>query len=175
MLEHIVQCHFEVLLASLAGRDCDAIKNRFWPGIVKIRIQLHRYSLVVVRPTRLVEVWRTGIIPAGIDVRKSFNYGLVVSRNCLLILRIEFGAAIEIDLDQSDREQLHQLACIVLVGTDIQYRIGLLITQHAEVNTHCRMQGHYVHKVAIVAERIERQLIVIIADGIRSQGEPADL
>ena len=46
---------------------------------------------------------------------------------------VGLDAAIEVELDQTDREELHQLARIVLVRADVACGVGLLIAEHQQV------------------------------------------
>ena len=67
-----------------------------------------------------------------------------------------FGVPSGLSSHEPDREQLHQLARVVLVGTDVARGVGLLVAEHRQVHAHRRMQRHVLHQLAEVAEGVAR-------------------
>ena len=63
-------------------------------------------------------------------------------------------------MHQADREQLHHFARVVLVGTDVARRVGLLVLDVAEIDAHRRMQGHVFDQRAVVAEGVAAEHVV---------------
>ena len=64
---------------------------------------------------------------------------------------------------QADREQLHQLARVVLIG-DLGHaadRARLRAVQHVQVRAHPRREGHVLHHGVEVAERIVQQSVLV--------------
>ena len=64
------------------------------------------------------------------------------------------GVPSAIELDEADREELHELARVVLVGPDVARRVRLLIAEHREVHAHHRMQRHVLDQRAEIAEGV---------------------
>ena len=70
-------------------------------------------------------------------------------------------AAIGVELIQTDREQLHHLARVVLVGHAARRGVLLLVVQVREVHAHHRMQRDVLQQVAEVAECAARERVQV--------------
>ena len=92
-----------------------------------------------------------------------------------LVIGIKPLGAVKIELNQSYREQLHQLACIVFVRANIEVRIRLLIAEHTQVDTHGRMQRDFLQEVAVVAERVSGEHVVVIGNSERPRLQRSQL
>ncbi len=100
-------------------------------------------------------------MPAGKDVRKSLDDRLIVGRQ-RFAGRVERPRPVGIQLDESDREELHELARVVFVGTDVTHRVRLLVAEHVEKPAHRRVQRHVLEQLAVVAKGAASEQVVVI-------------
>jgi hypothetical protein len=62
---------------------------------------------------------------------------------------------------------------VVLIRADVLGRIRLAVAQHGQIHAHGRMQGHLFEQLAIIAECIARQHVVVRGQCVRLVAEPA--
>ncbi len=106
VVENIVQRGRKILIARLASRNCYSVERLFGAGVVKIGPQFHRRDLALGIGEVYVKPRCPRVGPASIDMREAFDYRLVVGGN-LLILRVEPWRTILIQLEETNRKQLH--------------------------------------------------------------------
>src|SRR5262245_43613601 len=94
-------------------------------------------------------------------MRKALDDRLIVSRNSYT-LGVPLLGAIQIELDEPNGEQLHQLARIVLVWPDIERVVWLTVTAHVEVLAHHRMERDLLQQLTEIAEGAAREQIVVV-------------
>ena len=93
------------------------------------------------------------------------------SISVLLVARcVELGCTVGVELDQPDGEQLHHLACVVLVGLTPR-RILFLVALGTEVIAHGRMQRHRFQQVAKIPCSMRHQRVPVMRAGVRTPGE----
>ena len=104
-----------------------------------------------------------GVAPAetesGHDTRHFGYVALVISRNRKPGLGIELETAIEVTLHQTDREELHDLARIILVGGD--GAASFLVLKMAEVDAHERAVGHLFQHGPVGSEGVRREHVPV--------------
>ena len=166
VIEDIIERGLEVLLRGLTlGQDrlCDTrVAQQFLRARrVLLRIRLHRLNLGRVRAPGLREERSARVVPTGEDVGKALDHGLVVGGK-RIAGRVHRHAPVRVQLYQPDREQLHELAGVILVGADVARRVGLPVAEHVEERAHRRVQGHVFHQLAEVTERSAGEQVVII-------------
>ena len=101
---------------------------------------------------------------AGEDVSQAADGVLVVSRDRLDARQTGIAVlyrAIGVQLHQTDREQLHDLAGVVLVRSYVVERIGLLVAEHRQVAPHHRAQGDRFQQIPVIAERVLAKHVVV--------------
>ncbi len=174
MGEDAVERRVKIVDAALARRNRHAAEHELRARIVEIRIELHRLHLVLARGARLREVRGAGVGPARVRVREPFDDRLRIRRNGLAGA-VELRRAVDGELHEPDREELHQLARIVLVGSDVGRGIGLLVAEHAQVDAHRGMQRDGFDQLAVIAKPPRREQIVVGGQRIRLVAERADL
>ena len=163
MLKYVVQRHRQVLVTRLACRNNHAVQQQLLAVVMKRRVQLHRHRLVVVVAGCLLEARRARVMPAGKHMSESLDDRLVVCGD-RLSRSVCLHRGVGVQLTQTDGEKLHQLTGIVLIRSNVQRGIRLLIAQHAEINAHRRMQCHDLQQVPIISECIQGKLVVVIGD-----------
>jgi hypothetical protein len=92
-----------------------------------------------------------------------FDDRLVVSRQ-RYALRILLHTAIGVELHEPDRHQLHELAGVVLVRTDVEGVVRLLVAEHVEIEPHRRMERHVLHQLAEIAKGVAGEGVVIVRE-----------
>ena len=107
-------------------------------------------------------------------MREALDDVLVVGWN-FPPLCVRSGAAIEIQFDQPDRKELHELASVVLVRADVALRIRALVTEHAQIDAHGRMQRDCFEEFAKIAEGVCDQQVVVAGHGVRHYKQRADV
>ena len=93
-------------------------------------------------------------------MREALDVGLLERRNRLAAGVVQ-RLSLVVELEQPDREQLHELARIVLVGPDVACGVGLAVAEHRQVDAHGRVQRHVLQQLAEVAEGIRRERVVV--------------
>ncbi|MEZ5458351.1 MAG: hypothetical protein R3E65_03145 [Steroidobacteraceae bacterium] len=152
-----------------AEHDARVVQQLLLARLVLLGIQPHRQHLVVARDRRklrpdvverAVRIGRRACpLPAREHARETLDDGLVIGRN-RLAGRIEARRAVGVELDEPDREQLHQLARVVLVGAQVRARHGALVAEHRQVHTHRRMQRDVLEQHPEIAEGVAREHVV---------------
>src|SRR6202008_2100956 len=95
--------------------------------------------------------WLNGIGPAGEGAAEVHDVVLGVSGNGLAG-SVENGSAVGIELIQTETEQLHDFAGVVLVG--LRAGGGSIVINHVEVGSNSGSEGDVVHEFLVVAEGI---------------------
>ena len=83
-------------------------------------------------------------------------------RGDVLTLSIDLAGAVGVELPQSDREQLHDLARVVLVWVAIDGRICLLVAYMTEISAHAGMHRHLHQDVEVVAKSVADKDVIVI-------------
>ncbi len=156
MLEDEVEREAQVLLRRLAAGADDTVEQRLRRLLVVALPGLHR--LVVRR--RPIPALRVRVGPAREDLRETLDDRLVVGRDRLQE-GVEQHAAVGIELQESDREQLLDLARVVLVGADVVRRVRLAVPEHAQVAPHDRALRDVLEQRAVVAQAVLHEHVVV--------------
>ena len=141
-------------------------------GVVLLGEQLHRQDLVRHGPAGVAEAAVAGRtegarpVPSREHVREPFDDRLVVRRD-RLVVGVQLRRAVRVELDQADREELHELARVVLVGADIELRVRLPVPQHREIDAHHRVQRDLLDQLAEIAEGVARERVVVVREADR--------
>ena len=102
--------------------------------------------------------------PAGEDLGHRHHVGVVVGLDGLAVA-VQARAAVLVELDQADAEQLHHLAGKVFVRQAPGGRVFLAVADVGEVDAHHRAQGDVLQQVAVVAEGLAVQGVQVIGIG----------
>ena len=165
MVEHDVDRVREIGAHRQIGRRT-AVDERLRREVVILRTLVHRavvVSRIQIAGGRPRRQW---IRPARENVGESLDVVLRVARDRLAVA-VEERSAIQAELDGAEREQLQELARIVLVRLDARRRIGLQVVDHVEVAAHCRRQGHLGQQVPEIAERLVGKNLLIPLHRVR--------
>jgi hypothetical protein len=166
VMKNVIERRFEILFRRLTGgqhrlRDTRVAQQFLRTRRVLLRVRLHRLDLSRVRSLRLREESRPGVVPSGEDVCKALDHRLVVGRK-RIAGAVHRHAAVGLQLHEPDREQLHELAGVVLIGADVARRIRPLVAEHIEVRSHRRVQGDVFDQLAELTERAAGEHVVIV-------------
>ena len=99
----------------------------------------------------------------GEDPRQPGHVGRAISLDRRTAARLR--RAIRVELVEAEREQLHQLARIILVGDGAGRAIGLLVAEEGQERRHRRIGRDRVEQCAIIAERIVHQHVDVGGGG----------
>jgi hypothetical protein len=124
---------------------------------VLVRVQHHRPPHELGRRVALA---RPVVPPAGEHPRQVRHRVLRVGLDRLAVAA-QPQRAVDIQLVEPDREQLHHLARIVLVGLAAGGRIFLLVAGRVQVIAHRRVQGHLFEQRPIASEGLRGQQIPV--------------
>ena len=102
---------------------------------------------------------------AGEDTRQIGNIGLRVAFQ-LDAVGIGLDRAIQIELVQANAEQLHHLACVVLVRLTTGGGIFLEIAPRVEVAAHGRAQRHGLQQLAKITQGARAQRVPVLRHGV---------
>ena len=75
-------------------------------------------------------------------------------------------AAINVELNQANAEQLHDFTGVVLIRVRASFGVIPLAVDHVQVIAHCRVQSDIFEHLAIVAKRVAVQHVHIARHGI---------
>ena len=136
MIEKVVYTGFDILHPRLTVRYDKSGQELFFPGLVKLIEHLHlghvdRLWIAEVRS-------RTTVRHPGKNFGELANVGITIRRYWISVA-VELLRAVEFEFEKPDREQLHYLPGIVLVGKRIILGIGLAVVDVAEIDAHRRM------------------------------------
>jgi hypothetical protein len=148
-----IQHRFQILLRGLPGWNVDAPEDGLRAGVV---IAFHREHLTDVVRRIVAPAARAGrgrIGPPRQRLGHVRDHRLVISGN-RMPAGIEDRASIRIQLCKSKREQLHQLARIILVRGCVLRWIGLVVIGHVQVAAHGRTQRYSLDQIAVVSESV---------------------
>ena len=135
-----------------AGRD-HAAEKALLAGLVARRDLHHRRD----HPAGVVDGADRGVgLPAGEDAGELADVGLAVALERDAV-GAEARAAVGCELHQPDREQLHQLARVVLVGQAAGRRVGLAAALVREVAAHRDAGRDLLEQRAVRAEGVGLQ------------------
>ena len=162
-------------LRRCAGGDRH-VEEGLLAGLVKLRVRLHRpQDAVGIGRAAAVEARVRRVLrrpaPAGEHARETGDVGIGVGLDRLAV--DELGRAVEVDLGEPDREELHHLAREVLVGHAAGERIGLLVAQVREVDAHDRARRHRFEQRAVVAERMLAEQVDVVGEAVADVGDGA--
>jgi hypothetical protein len=132
MREDVVERSGEIRPRGAAGRHRRAVQQRLRTGVMESLEGLHRLKPV---ERRLMEGRRAPEGPSREHVSECLDRTLVVGRQ-RDAGTVDPHRAVRLEQLEADREQLHELARIVLVGPDVARTIGFLVAEHAEVIAH---------------------------------------
>ncbi len=104
--------------------------------------------------------------PAGEHLGQALDVVLAVGR-LRIAEQVELLGAVGIELVKPKRHQLHHFAGVVFVRMAAGVGVFLLVAQRVEVDAHHRMQGHVLQKVAVIAEGVAFQHVVIVGRAAR--------
>ena len=104
-------------------------------------------------------------VPAGEHVGVAFHHILVVAGNRLTV-GIELLRAIRVQLEQTDRKQLHDFARVVFVWLGVATRVRLIVVHHVEEIAHGRVQGDVFKELPEIAEGVAGQRIPVGGHGL---------
>ena len=121
---------------------------------------------MVVGPTAAAPAVGRGEIEAGEDAGEFGDVAVVVGRD-RLAAGVELAAAIGVQFPQPDGEQLHDLSGEILIGIAVDRGIRLLVAGMAEIHAHRGMEGDIEQQVAVVAEGVADQGIVVVRHRLR--------
>ena len=166
VIEDIVERRLEVLLRGLTIRQDRLRDTRIAQQFLRarrvlLRVRLHRLNLGRVGALRRREERSSGVVPTGEDVGEALDHGLVVGRKGIAG-PVHRHAPVRVQLDEPDREQLHELAGVILVGPDVARRVGLPVAEHVEERSHRRVQGDVFDQLAEVTERAAGEQVVVV-------------
>ena len=176
-LNSVSSAIFRLSCADVFGRDRH-VEEGLGAGLVKLRIRLHRpQDAIGIRGAAAVETRVRGVLrrpaPAGEHARQAGDVGVGVGLDRLAV--DELRRAVEVDLGEADREELHHLAREVLVGHAAGHRIGLLVAQVREVDAHHRAGRDRLEQRAVVAERVLAEQVHVIGQPVGGRGDRAAL
>ena len=144
---------------------------------MELRVGLHGLDLAVRDRGAAVEA-RVGAVggvrarvprEAGEHARQALDVDVVVGLDRGAVGG--YHAAVRVEPVQADREELHHLARVVLVGNA---GAGLLlVAQPREVQAHHRMQRNVLDQLPVVAEGVAGQRVVVGRDAARRVGHRA--
>src|SRR5277367_3476717 len=98
-------------------------------------------------------IWRWRIRPSGKKSSKAFDRRLLVGWDCIAIL-VKHRGSVEVELLQTNGEQLHYFPGIVLVGCA---NFAPVVIRHVEVVAHGGANGDVVQQGGEVAESVVLQ------------------
>ena len=168
MVEQRVEREFQAVLRRRARRDCQ-VEEGLRAGFVKLRIGLHRPDDAIrIRSATAAETCVRGVLrspaPTGEHACQARDVGVAIGLDRLSV--DQFRRAIEVDLGEADREELHDLAREVLVGHAAGHWIGLLVAQVRQVNAHHRAGRDAFEQRAVVAERMLAEQVDIVRETV---------
>ncbi len=161
VVEYVVERRFEIAGRTKSRRHRQAVQQNLRRRVV-IRCERNHRANIVGRIVNLQRGSGSGRIgPARVHFRKILDCGLIVSWNGLIRHGVELQCSILIQLEQPNREQLQQLAGIILVGPGVSRRIGLVVIPHVEVLAHGGAERNVFHELAEVSEGVSLQNLVV--------------
>ena len=168
MAEDHVQRLLEVRLRALPRRQHGAVEQPLLVGRVERRPGLHGNAEVA---PRAEEAPRIALVlaaerPARERPREGLHHLLVIGRD-RLVLGVQAQRAVRVKLVEADREQLQDLAGVVLVGIEPQLGDRLAARRHVEVDPHGGAERHRLQQLAEVAETVLRQEVEIRRQPLR--------
>ena len=170
----------EIVVRDLAGRDHERRSERqvFLRDVVPVlgagrtthdpardrRIALARRHVggIVDRGVPLVCARQRPVRPPRHDLRHFGDVGLRVRRD-RVVARIEQQCPVHVQFPEPDREELHDLARVVLVRIRALDRVRLRVVDHVEVVAHQRVDADAEQDVEVIVEREVLQHLLIIA------------
>jgi hypothetical protein len=189
MIEQGVQGNAQVALGigrlPLSHRGDGAAEETLLGGRVEVGVGrmpvvgLHRAHIafrvcIVAEEATVGPIGRAGAripAPAREDLGQPLDIGMRVGLHRLPV--DQPGRAIGVQFDQANREQLHDLARIVLVGHTTALRVFLLVAQVGQVQPHHRMQADVFQQRTVVAEGVGGEHVVVRSHSARVVGHRA--
>ena len=163
MVEDVVERVLEVLLRRLTRRKRDPRQEFLGGRRMVLREENHRFAPLDHRGLHSAkDVGRCPLSksPAGEHFREALHLVLAVGRDWLAP-GIELERSVGIELVKPDREQLHQLAGVVLVRLLTGERILLIVLRHVQVHPHRRAERDVLEQRTEIAERVASEQIHI--------------
>ncbi len=164
MVEQGVERGLEGVLAGRVGGDRHAAEMDRRIAVLG-GIELHRIDAEFVRDHRIilpvdVDVLHTGkiVIVAGEDMRQVHDVVLAVGIDRAAVGVLLFGP-VGVEHAQPDREELHHLARIILIGLATGGLVFLKVALGVEVHAHAGIERDMLEQVAEIAEgAIDQQI-----------------
>ncbi len=160
----------------IGGRACRdhrreeaLLRNR-----VEARVALHEEHFAVrILRAAAVEA-RVGLVRARPaesreHARQADDVAAVVSLHRLPV--DELRRAVRVQFVETDGEELHHLARVVLVGHAIARRVLLAVAQVRQVEAHHRMERDLIEELAVVAEGVPAEHVEIGSDAALELGD----
>src|SRR6266404_240169 len=114
MVEYVVERHIQIQSAGLPSRHREAVEQRLCSDIVLALNEHHRVYVVGHAGLRL-----RSESPPSEDFRKVRHNILIVGRY-RIALHVELNRAVDIQLVEADREELKNLAPVILVWVELR-------------------------------------------------------
>ena len=160
VVERLVQVDGPVLVRGEDGvRRARVLKDRLRPLVVRrvpaLSVPVEPHRGLVVRRVALPRAGarKRGVGPAREDARELLDGLLLVGRDGAA-LHVQLRRPVLVQHVDADREELEELAGVVLVRRDVLRRNGRRVVDHVEVVAHRRAERQVGEKRPVVPERV---------------------
>ena len=154
-MKQVVQRVADVLHPGLSGRQDRPVEQLLLIRVVLVFEHHHRLAVVA----GLGESGIARVRQAGEDPGEFLDILVVVGLNRDAV--VFDNRAVELQLGNSDREQLLHLTGIVLIRKAVLRRVRQTVVHVAEPDTHDWRHRDVLHGVPVIAERVVQQHVVV--------------